>query len=94
MTERILELTVEVAPEGLAQRLAHLRSVGHVQRRLPDPQLHRHDPPVRRRDPFVLLCAERLPVEPGGTIGAADDDVRIDDHGPRAARRAAGVCPV
>jgi hypothetical protein len=60
---------------------AHLRElVRDVHDVAADAQLHRHQPPVRSRNPLELLGAESIAVEVDGTVGALDDDVRSDRH--------------
>jgi AraC-like DNA-binding protein len=62
---------------------AHLRKlVGQMQIAGANVQLHRHQPPVGGGDPTELLRAERVRVEGDGALGALNDDMGRDDHGP------------
>ena len=65
---------------------AHLGElVSDVQHSAANPQLNRHQPPVRRRDPINLLGAERLAVEGSSALGALNNDMRsncIETVGP------------
>jgi hypothetical protein len=129
--ERIIELTVAVAPEHVRKRLSdlsprrqrprerrlriahgetednrgpaqrrrpdhpHLRElVRDVQHAVADPQLDRHESPVGGGNPCDLLCSERVPIEPGGLIGAANDEVRCDGHARNLRRRPRAVLNV
>src|SRR5579859_3032187 len=56
--------------------------VRQVQQAAADPELDRHQPPVRYRDPAHLLGPECLGVEGCGALGALDHDVRDDWHSP------------
>jgi hypothetical protein len=64
--------------------------ISDVQHAVADAQLHGHQPPVGRRDPFDLLRAERVAVEAGSALGDLNNDVWSDGHpttvGPRGRR--------
>jgi hypothetical protein len=59
-------------------RAPHLRElIGDVQQTVANPQLDRHQPPIRNWDPAHLLGPERVAVK-SHALGALNDNVRSD----------------
>jgi hypothetical protein len=51
-----------------------------VQQAVANPQLDRHQPPIRNGDPPHLHGAEGVTVEGDSALGALNDDVRNDRY--------------
>jgi hypothetical protein len=60
-------------------RAPHLRElIGDVQQTVANPQLDRHQPPIRNWDPAHLLGPEGVAVKSHSALGALNDNVRSD----------------